>query len=196
MTGFDDIDVVFDGTVRGESDFELDYTVHPDLAHIIRELDRLEEGPQFDVVAAFEAAIDAQFHRTREDMHILTGSLYQSGRVYTHYSPGLFVGTITFGGPSPGLIPNVKYGAAELSRGRTDGTVDPDLHHGPTTDRIPTEGNLHHRHRGDSSYLPDRALGGRHGRPDTHFFFAAVDDEHFGEHAYIDAMMSYLRGHE
>lgn len=194
MTYLDDLGVIFASTVRGESDdFDIDYTIHPHLESINRELDRLEEGPQFNVVAEFEAAIEAQFHRVRGDVHIWTGSLYASGRIYTHYQPGLFVGTIAFGGASPGIIPYVKYGAAELARGRTDGSVDPQLHHGATTNRVPIDGELHHRHRGESADLPEHSQG--HGRPDTHFFFAAVDDEHFGEQAYVDAMMSYLRGH-
>jgi hypothetical protein len=157
-----------------------------DISDADRELARLEHGPSLQNALEFEAAVQGQLARTRADVHIWTGSLYLSGRADTDFHNGMFEGTITFGGYAPGgKVSNVDYAAIELARGGPGHFVADEHDHRGRDREVPANGPLT-----DRTALPEHS---RTPRASSHNFFKAVE-EGFGEHAYIAAILDYLRG--
>lgn len=89
------------------------------------------EGPAAETVAALSAVIEAGFIETQALVHVVTGSLKNSGRTEFQESPGEWRGAIVYGGPSPGF-PNdpVRYAKEEFGRGwEHDALRNTDLMH-------------------------------------------------------------------
>lgn len=112
-----------------------------DISDPDRALSRIEHGPSRATVLRLDATLSAQFLQTQAFVHVQTGSLKGSGDIDSDTDPGSWEGTISYGGPAPGMVhPNVDYAEHEQSRGgehdfmtpvygRDDGYVDAILTH-------------------------------------------------------------------
>jgi hypothetical protein len=88
-------------------------------------------GPGDATVAALTAVMEAGFKETQALVHVITGSLKNSGRVVFERSDAEWSGEIIYGGASPGF-PNdpVDYASAEFGRGGLhDALKNTDLMH-------------------------------------------------------------------
>lgn len=74
--------------------------------------------PQPDVIAELELALHQAFEFTQSQVHVITGSLRGSGRPESDYVDSVWIGSVTYGGDSPGF-PNdpVEYATYEMARG-------------------------------------------------------------------------------
>lgn len=87
-----------------------------DTSDVDHHLNRLGNGPDERAVFDFEATFQGQFSQVLADVHIDTGSLRESGHTDTRYNKFRFYGEMSFGGPSTGIYPNVRYAQIEVSR--------------------------------------------------------------------------------
>lgn len=91
--------------------------VRIDGSEVEHELDRLSGHPTQGIIA-LEATLEATFEATQLDVHVITGSLRNSGKSESAYHEGKWEGTITYGGRSPGFPHNpVEYAFYEWRRG-------------------------------------------------------------------------------
>lgn len=89
-----------------------------------RELLRLEYLPGDDATP-LEEALAAVFDQTLAIVHVITGSLKNSGTTTSKLTEDEWVGEMTFGGPSPGAINDpVTYAGYEIARGGSHDFMD------------------------------------------------------------------------
>lgn len=75
-------------------------------------------GPGVETVEELEALIETAFDETQIIVHVITGSLKNSGRTHFRTQDSEWSGEIIYGGPSPGF-PNdpVDYAGKEMGKG-------------------------------------------------------------------------------
>lgn len=90
--------------------------IHTDFSDVYRELDRLDHVPA-SVILRLEAILASQFASSQSEVHIITGSLKNSGDMSSEFKDEVWEGNIVYGGLSPGF-PNdpVKYAEYEQAR--------------------------------------------------------------------------------
>jgi len=90
-----------------------------DASEVSHELDRLSGHPTHSLIA-LEAALEATFEATQLDVHVITGSLRNSGKSESGYHNDQWEGTIQYGGRAPGSPhAQVDYAFYEWRRGGT-----------------------------------------------------------------------------
>jgi len=97
----------------------MSWSIEVDDRAMMRELRRLEDGPDFEHFQIFQATVHAQYIEARLDVHVITGSLYGSAKWQAHddHLGNTFEGEVTFGGDSPGGVHNpVDYAQIEQAR--------------------------------------------------------------------------------
>jgi hypothetical protein len=98
------------------------FYIEVDISDVEKELDRLVDGPNTADVIEFEAVLASQFQITQQAVHVITGSLKNSGKPSSTVSPSKWEGKIVYGGPSIGFPHNpVRYADYEQER---DGAHD------------------------------------------------------------------------
>ncbi len=96
------------------------FYIEVDISDVEKELDRLIDGPDVSAVVEFEATLASQFQMTQQAVHIITGSLKNSGKISSHLTKDKWEGKITYGGLSAGYPHNpVKYAHYEQERSGT-----------------------------------------------------------------------------
>lgn len=89
-----------------------------DLRSFEEELDRIADLPDARTVAHLEAALRTAFEDTQASVHVITGSLKNSGHTESDVRDNVWEGDIIYGGPSPGFPHDpVKYAQYERNRG-------------------------------------------------------------------------------
>lgn len=93
-------------------------TIISDYSDLEKEFDRLEGLPNFKTQAALDAVLETGFKKTQVAVHVITGSLKLSGKKESevHEQSNVWVGTITYGGPSAGINNPVNYAIYEKAR--------------------------------------------------------------------------------
>jgi hypothetical protein len=92
--------------------------VTSDWSDVDHELVRVEKAPSIESTTALDAALKALFEETQAAVHVITGSLKNSGKTSTKTHRYMWVGEITYGGASPGFPHNpVRYAWYEQRRG-------------------------------------------------------------------------------
>lgn len=93
------------------------FYIEVDISDVLDELDRIIDGPSNAAIAELEAVLASQYQKTQMAVHIITGSLKNSGKLDSHITKDSWVGSITYGGSSPGFPHNpVKYAHYEQER--------------------------------------------------------------------------------
>lgn len=88
-----------------------------DIDDFIRDANELANVPNNKSILSMEAVVRSAFLATQAAVHRQTGSLAQSGRFTTELKDDEWIGTITYGGPSPGSIHSfVDYAEYERER--------------------------------------------------------------------------------
>jgi hypothetical protein len=138
--------------------------VEVDTSDAGRHLDNLVDGLDADDIHALNVILTKQFIETQMNVHLVTGSLRESGEMNDEHSSKKWDGEISYGGSSHGS-PNdpVDYAEHEYKLG-IEGYVCPGGRHG------------------NSPYI---CPGG------THDFLAAAKDS---DDEYIVPILDYLRG--
>lgn len=96
--------------------------IEVDISDVEKELDRIIDGPNMADTVEFEAILATQFQMTQQTVHIITGSLRNSGKVSSILEPSKWEGKIVYGGLSAGAVHNpVEYAHYEQER---DGAHD------------------------------------------------------------------------
>lgn len=132
-----------------------------------RELRRLDDAPDLSTVMRLESLLTAQFQATQMAVHIITGSLRESGKIDSELGRAAWNGEIVYGGAAPGSVHDpVRYAQIEQQRG--------------------PGGSLYRSERG---WLRGGDIEGN--RNVLHDFMAPV---HAFEHQYEDAMLAFLAG--
>jgi len=91
--------------------------VEVDISDVEKELNRIIDGPGIDDVVELESILATQFQLTQQIVHVITGSLRNSGKVASILEENKWEGQITYGGPSVGAVHNpVKYAHYEQER--------------------------------------------------------------------------------
>lgn len=85
---------------------------------IDKELNRLDRVPE-EAAANLDIVLAAGFFKTQQSVHIETGSLKSSGKVFSEFKMNEWKGTISYGGPSTGVNNPVTYAIYEKARGTT-----------------------------------------------------------------------------
>lgn len=82
--------------------------------HVFARFEHADE----EALLGLEVALATSFARTQEAVHVITGSLKNSGDVDSRTAGHTWIGSITYGGPSPGFPHDpVRYAAIERGRG-------------------------------------------------------------------------------
>jgi hypothetical protein len=98
------------------------FYIQVDISDVEKELDRIIDGPNVEDILEFEAVLASQFQITQQAVHVITGSLRNSGHPSSVASADKWEGKIVYGGPSIGFPHNpVKYAHYEQER---DGAHD------------------------------------------------------------------------
>lgn len=93
------------------------FYIEMDISDVERELDRIIDGPGVEDLLAFEAVLVTQFQLSQQTVHIITGSLKNSGKLRSGLTQNKWEGSITYGGLSAGFPHNpVKYAHYEQQR--------------------------------------------------------------------------------
>lgn len=96
--------------------------IEVDVSDVEKELDRIIDGPNTANVIEFESILATQFQITQQAVHIITGSLRNSGKISSRMDNNSWQGEITYGGLSAGAVHNpVRYAHYEQER---DGSHD------------------------------------------------------------------------
>lgn len=90
-----------------------------DWSEVEKELDRVENMPDFKTRLALDIVLQQGYVETQKDVHVDTGSLQGSGKVEseTDKLAGKWEGKISYGGPSTGVNNPVDYAIYEKRRG-------------------------------------------------------------------------------
>src|SRR5690349_9223763 len=93
------------------------FYIEVDISDVEKELDRLIDGPDATAVVELEATLASQFQITQRAVHIITGSLKNSGKISSHLTKDKWEGKIAYGGQSTGYPHNpVDYAHYEQER--------------------------------------------------------------------------------
>lgn len=96
------------------------FYIEVDISEVEKELDRLIDGPDVTAVVELESLLASQFQITQQTVHVITGSLKNSGKISSHLTKDSWVGQISYGGLSAGFPHNpVKYAHYEQERNGT-----------------------------------------------------------------------------
>lgn len=138
-----------------------------DISDAMRELRRIDDGPDAAAILKLETVLAAQFQATQQHVHVITGSLKASGKFDGNVQRHAWEGQISYGGLAPGAVHNpVDY--AEIERERRPGGS---------------------RYRSARGYLPGTDSEGR--TSVGHDFMAPAEAM---SGLYEQAILSYLRG--
>ena len=89
-----------------------------DISDVDDELARLQHGLAPSDLLKLEVGLTRLFLQTQEVVHVITGSLKNSGNALTRHAGGQWYGEISYGGASPGAVNNpVNYAGFEQARG-------------------------------------------------------------------------------
>jgi hypothetical protein len=91
--------------------------LNSDWSGIEKELKRLKSIPTTTDKRRLDRVLEFGLSRTRQDVHIETGSLRSSGKAKSVMLLGRYSGTLRYGGPSAGINNPVDYAIFELDRG-------------------------------------------------------------------------------
>jgi hypothetical protein len=98
--------------------------IKSDMSQATREFDRLVTLPGSDPTH-LEAALGRVFAATASLVHVITGSLKNSGEASSEIKESSWTGTVAFGGPSPGSPHDpVRYARYEVQRGGTHDFIE------------------------------------------------------------------------
>lgn len=96
------------------------FYIEVDISDVEKELDRIIDGPDATAVVELEAALATQFQITQQTVHVITGSLKNSGKINSHLTKDKWEGKISYGGLSAGFPHNpVDYAHYEQERNGT-----------------------------------------------------------------------------
>lgn len=84
---------------------------------LARDLRHILEGFDFQLAVDASKILTRQYIATQTKVHIKTGSLKSSGKIFATNDKFTFEGEIAYGGASAGVHDPVEYAAAELARG-------------------------------------------------------------------------------
>ncbi len=91
-------------------------TFDTNLAKMMAEIAQMLDGPNFATLAALESALEDSFNFSQEIVRVDTGSLRNSGITESNVAGDVWVGTLTYGGPSPGAVKDpVTYALAVVA---------------------------------------------------------------------------------
>ena len=96
----------------------MSYRILIDTSDLDAELERLENAPGYKTVLALESTLAVQYAGTQQQVHVLTRSLKNSGKLESEIGRNTWYGEISYGGASPGSVNDpVTYAQKEQDRG-------------------------------------------------------------------------------
>lgn len=93
----------------------MSYEIRAEFGRVLRNLEELADGPDFETVMRLDAVLISHFEKTQRDVHIDTGSLQNSAYPDTEVDVDTWVGRFEYGGPSTPKF--VDYADIEKGRG-------------------------------------------------------------------------------